>query len=59
MPVYVYLCKEHKEPINAYIERSVHDTEVIPNCTTCGKPMVRRFDAPPITFMGKGWGKDR
>jgi predicted nucleic acid-binding Zn ribbon protein len=60
MPVYVYICKNHKEPLNAFIERSIYDTELIPKCESCGNSMVRRFDAPPITFMGRGWAsKDK
>jgi len=40
------------------ITRSVGSDEFKPTCINCAKVMARIFDAPPVTFKGKGWGKD-
>jgi putative FmdB family regulatory protein len=56
MPSYEYKCPDC--PMTITIIRSVEAEEHKPGCANCAKTMVRIFDAPPIRFEGKGWGKD-
>ena len=56
MPSYEYKCPDC--PMTITILRSVDAEEHKPGCANCAKTMVRIFDAPPIRFEGKGWGKD-
>lgn len=56
MPTYEYKCPDCSNTIT--ITRSIEAEENKPICSSCAKEMVRIFDAPPIRFEGKGWGKD-
>ena len=37
------------------VERSIHDDAMAPMCMDCHATMQRTWDAPPITFRGKGF----
>lgn len=56
MPTYEYKCPGC--PMTITITRSVGSEEHKPICANCAKTMTRIFDAPPIQFKGKDWGKD-
>ena len=56
MPTYLYACPSC--PITITITRRLEEEEHKPICANCAKTMARKFDAPPIQFKGKGWGKD-
>ena len=56
MPTYEYKCPNC--PMTITITRSVESEEHKPGCANCAQVMVRVFDAPPIQFKGKDWGKD-
>lgn len=56
MPTYEYKCPDG----HTYSEvRSISAPEIEKDCDECGKPLRKIFNAPPITFKGGGWGKDR
>lgn len=55
MPTYTYQCDNHKEPLRAYEQRSMHDLERIPDCLDCKQKMRRVFTAPPTWFSGTGF----
>jgi hypothetical protein len=38
--------------------RSLKEKERKPICVNDAQELTRVFDAPPIRFEGKGWGKD-
>jgi predicted nucleic acid-binding Zn ribbon protein len=40
------------------ITRSLETEEFKPTCINCAKVMARVFDAPPVQFKGKDWGRD-
>ena len=56
MPTYEYKCPTC--PMTITITRSVEAEEHKPGCANCAQVMVRVFEAPPIRFEGKGWGRD-
>ena len=56
MPTYEYKCPNC--PMTITISRSVEAEEHKPGCANCAQTMTRVYDAPPIRFEGKGWGKD-
>lgn len=56
MPSYEYKCPTC--PMTITITRSLEAEENKPICAPCSKETVRVYDAPPIQFRGKGWGKD-
>jgi putative FmdB family regulatory protein len=56
MPTYEYKCPNC--PMTITITRSVESEEHKPGCANCAQVMLRVFDAPPIQFKGKDWGKD-
>jgi putative FmdB family regulatory protein len=56
VPSYEYKCDTC--PLTLTIIRKITDTEAKPICANCAKEMTRVYDPPPITFEGKGWGKD-
>ena len=58
MPTYVYVCNDHKPPFKLQLWRSVFESEALPECMKCKKPMTRVYDAPPVTFKGNGWAKN-
>jgi len=55
MPTYVYKCNNHKSPLQAYIQASIHEERAEVKCVDCGQVMVRVFNAPPVAWMGSGW----
>ena len=57
MATYVYRCP--KCDAKTYVARSVLAADKAPRCAVCGVDKVRVYDAPAVTFMGYGWGKDR
>ncbi len=38
-----------------FIERSIHDVEVDYDCPQCGSTVNRKYEAPAITFKGRGF----
>ena len=56
MPTYEYKCSEC--PMTITITRTIEAEEHKPICANCAKLMLRIYDAPPIQFKGKGWGKN-
>jgi putative FmdB family regulatory protein len=56
VPTYEYKCSGC--PMTVTITRSVESVENKPICANCAVTMTRIYDAPPIQFRGKGWGKD-
>lgn len=58
MPTYIYECQHHTPPLRKYVVRSMTDSEKVEKCVQCDKTLVRVYDAPAVTFMGGGWGKD-
>lgn len=55
---YSFKCDNHKKPLFTYTHQSMLEEIRVPLCVECQKPMKRIFDAPPVTWMGSGWGKD-
>lgn len=53
MPAYEYYCDSCGD--RTTIMRSYSDEEETPTCT-CGKEMLRIWNAPGIHFKGGGWG---
>ena len=51
--MYDYNCPDCKAELT--IERSIHEEPREPSCFECHIPMVRKWDAPSITFKGKGF----
>ena len=41
--------------ISLYLERSIHDEVGAPKCPDCKADGIRVWNAPPITFKGKGF----
>jgi putative FmdB family regulatory protein len=56
MPTYEYKCKTCD--LKMRVIRGITEPERTPICTNCVKDLVRVYDAPAVTFMGIGWGKD-
>ena len=56
MPNYLYECPAC--PMTITITRSLEAEEFKPTCINCAKVMTRVYEAPPVQFKGKGWGKD-
>jgi putative FmdB family regulatory protein len=56
MPTYDYKCKTCD--LKMSVIRGIQEQERTPLCTNCRKDLVRVYDAPAVTFMGIGWGKD-
>jgi putative FmdB family regulatory protein len=56
MPTYDYKCKTCE--LKMSVIRKIEDKERTPLCANCVKDLVRVYDAPAVTFMGIGWGKD-
>ena len=56
MPSYEYKCP--KCELTMTIVRSLKEEERIPICVNDAQELTRVFEAPPIQFKGKGWGKD-
>ena len=50
---YEYRCTECNSILT--IERSIHEDAKDPGCFDCHLPMSRVFDAPAITFKGRGF----
>jgi hypothetical protein len=44
--------------MTAVVIRKIDEKERKPICVNDAMETVRVFDAPPIQFRGKGWGKD-
>jgi predicted nucleic acid-binding Zn ribbon protein len=38
--------------------RGIKEKERNPICVNDATQLTRQYDAPPIQFKGKGWGKD-
>ena len=57
MATYVYRCP--KCDAKTYVERSIMADDKAPVCAVCGVDKVGVYDAPAVSFMGYGWGKDR
>ena len=53
MATYTYTCKECG--IINIVSRSVKDTEEIPSCSKCNKPMKRSYEWSGTTFNGDGF----
>jgi putative FmdB family regulatory protein len=51
--LYQYKCDTCK--IEYDIERSIHAEASSPTCSTCHTFMSRKYEAPAITFKGKGF----
>jgi putative FmdB family regulatory protein len=56
MPTYEYKCP--KCAMTMTVIRSLKEKERKPICVNDAQELTRVFDAPPIQFRGKGWGKD-
>jgi putative FmdB family regulatory protein len=56
MPTYDYKCKTCD--LKMSVIRKIDEKERTPLCANCVKDLVRVYDAPAVTFMGIGWGKD-
>ena len=56
MPTYDYKCKTCE--LKMSVIRKIDEPDRTPLCTNCAKDLVRVYDAPAVTFMGIGWGKD-
>jgi putative FmdB family regulatory protein len=54
--MYDYRCPDCNTDIT--VERKITDEVLTPSCFDCHIPMIRKWDAPTITFKGTGWGKD-
>lgn len=50
---YEYRCSECNSILT--IERSIHEDAKDPGCFDCHVPMSRVYDAPAITFKGRGF----
>ena len=57
MPTYYYACTTCKA--NASVNIPIDKTPKTPKCLTCSKDMQRQYGVSAVTFVGKGWGKDR
>lgn len=55
---YTFKCDNHKKPLFTYTVQSMLEDLRVPTCIDCGQEMKRQYDAPPVTWMGSGWGKD-
>ena len=57
MPTYDYKCKTCD--LKMSVIRKISEPERNPGpCVNCLTDLVRVYDAPAVTFMGLGWGKD-
>jgi putative FmdB family regulatory protein len=56
MPIYDYKCKTCD--LKMSVIRKIDEPDRTPLCANCVKDLVRVYDAPSVTFMGIGWGKD-
>lgn len=50
---YDYKCPQCDSKLT--IERSIHEEAKDPGCFDCHVPMARVYDAPGITFKGRGF----
>jgi predicted nucleic acid-binding Zn ribbon protein len=51
--IYDYNCPTCRSELS--VERSIHDQVRAPSCFDCHIEMIRKWDAPVITFKGKGF----
>ena len=54
---YNYECRRCEITYTA--KRSIHATEVKPECIKCGRETTRKFESPGATFKGGGFGGAR
>lgn len=57
MPTYDFKCIDCATTFN--VVQGINAKAPHPKCAHCKKPMTRIYSAPPVTFKGNGWGKDR
>jgi hypothetical protein len=58
MPNYEYKCPDGHKYVEAR-SMTADDTITDSPCKECGKPLIRIFSAPPITFNGTGFSQKR
>lgn len=58
MPIYLYECKRCTQQTS--VARGIKETETIPTCIQCAKPMVRHYGLVGVSFKGSGfYSKDK
>jgi putative FmdB family regulatory protein len=55
MSTYVYNCRECEKFIE--VQRRMSDDEIVPECSSCSKPMGRVYSSAPVMFKATGFYK--